>query len=188
MGLPGPFDPHSQQAGKGGYLLAFGSVSAPKNVAMLLEAMKARKGKPMPLVLVGSRNACIYGDTGITASANVRFTGRVNDAELCALYGNAFLFLLPSLTEGYGLPAGEAMSFGCPIIASTGGALPDVYGDMALLLDPLDAGSWARAIDEMVADDGIRQRWVESGRIHVGRSSWAISSLTLLTTIGAVET
>lgn len=169
----------------GKYLLAFASAAKHKNVASLIDVLKARKGADLPLVLVGSNNARIFGDAEMPKGDKVRFVGRVSDEELSALYRNAAVFLLPSLTEGFGLPAAEAMSWGCPVIASTGGALSEVYEGAAVLKAPNDTVGWAAAIDEMIGSEHVRQKWVKRGRDHVARFGWTESARSLLKVIEA---
>lgn len=170
----------------GGYLLAIGSAAHHKNIAMLADVLKARSGPRLPLVLVGSECPQVFGQTGIPADEDVRCIGRVSDEELVALYADATVFLYPSITEGFGLPAGEAMSLGCPVIASTGGALPEVYGDAAQLQDPHDVRGWAAAIDRITASPATRQSWVERGRALVSRHAWVESSRALLRIVEAI--
>jgi len=77
----------------------------------------------------------------------VRFAGYVADDDLPALYSSASVFAYPSLYEGFGIPPLEAMACGAPVVASTAGALPEVLGDAALLVDPYDEDALAQAID-----------------------------------------
>src|SRR5439155_397916 len=83
-----------------------------------------------------------------------RFAGYVLDADLPALYAAARVFAYPSLYEGFGIPPLEAMACGTPVVASTGGALPEVLGDAALLINPYDEGQFAEAL-QAAAHDGV---------------------------------
>ncbi|QRV16264.1 glycosyltransferase family 4 protein [Haloterrigena salifodinae] len=83
------------------------------------------------------------------------------------LYGTADVAVVPSLYEGFGLPAGEAMACGVPVVATTGGALPEVVGDAGNLVAPGDAGEMADAIRELLADDDRRRRLGERGRERI---------------------
>jgi glycosyltransferase involved in cell wall biosynthesis len=84
--------------------------------------------------------------------AFVKHVGYVNDGELRALYEGAACFVYPSLYEGFGLPALEAMACGCPVIVSAAASLPEVCGDAALYCDPLDPESIARQIRRLMSD------------------------------------
>jgi glycosyltransferase involved in cell wall biosynthesis len=91
-----------------------------------------------------------------------RFAGYVPDADLPALYAAAQVFAYPSLYEGFGIPPLEAMACGTPVVASTAGALPEVLGDAALLVDPRDENALADALQMAVHDDGtLRRRGLE---------------------------
>ena len=98
-----------------------------------------------------------------------RFAGYVPDAELPALYAAARVFAYPSLYEGFGIPPLEAMACGTPVVASTAGALPEVLGDAALLVDPYDENALAQAIQAAAEDRGaLRQRGLE----RAARFTW----------------
>ncbi|NUB90905.1 glycosyltransferase family 4 protein [Haloterrigena sp. SYSU A558-1] len=83
------------------------------------------------------------------------------------LYGTADVAVVPSLYEGFGLPAGEAMACGVPVVATTGGALPEVVGDAGVLVEPGDVGEMAGAIRELLADDARRDRLGERARERI---------------------
>ncbi len=76
----------------------------------------------------------------------VRFTGRIDEAEFVRQYARATMAVVPSVYEGFGLPAGEAMACGVPVISTTGGALPEVVGDAGILVPPASVEALARAI------------------------------------------
>ncbi len=95
-------------------------------------------------------------------AAGVEWLGRVDDRTLHALYAGAACLAIPSLDEGFGLPAVEAMAVGCPVVAARAGALPEVCGDAAVLVDPLDAGAIAAGLEEAIArTDELRARGCE---------------------------
>jgi glycosyltransferase involved in cell wall biosynthesis len=85
------------------------------------------------------------------------------------LYAAARVFAYPSLYEGFGIPPLEAMACGTPVVASTAGALPEVLGDAALLVDPYDEDALAEALQAAAADQGdLRRR----GLARSARYSW----------------
>ncbi len=99
-----------------------------------------------------------------------RFTGYVDDADLPDLYTAASVFAYPSLYEGFGMPPVEAMACGTPVVASTAGALPEVLGDAALLVDPYDESALAAALQVAASDSGtLRKRGIE----RAARYTWA---------------
>ncbi|MGR3630879.1 MAG: glycosyltransferase family 4 protein [Limimaricola soesokkakensis] len=163
----------------GRFLLALGSLAPHKNLAMLVRAARARSDRSIPLVIAGGGDAGVFADGGITPSEDVRMLGRVSDAELRALYDNATALAFPSITEGFGLPPAEAMFCGCPVIASTGGAVPEVCGEAALSLDPNDADGWRAAMERVCAAPELRSRLAQAGRARVQRFTWKAAAATL---------
>ena len=102
----------------------------------------------------------------------VRFTGGVADDDLPAVYSGATAFVLPSIYEGFGLPTLEAMACQTPVIASTGGSLPEIVGDAALLVDPFDVAALAAAMGRIWREPALRQEMVERGRARARQFSW----------------
>lgn len=163
-----------------GYFLAIGSLAAHKNLPFLVNAARARKNKNIPLVIAGGGNAAIFGDAGITPEKDLKILGRVSEGELRALYDNARALLFPSLTEGFGLPAAEAMACGCPVVASTGGAIPEVCGDSAILIDPTDTAGWTKAMDDISTDDLLCERLSKQGKQRAATMTWRASAERLV--------
>ncbi len=87
-----------------------------------------------------------------------RFTGRVDQEAFIRQYARASVAVVPSLYEGFGLPAIEAMACGVPVVSTTGGALPEVVGDAGLLIPPADSEAMARAIESLLDDPGRARR------------------------------
>src|SRR6202043_2298085 len=87
----------------------------------------------------------------------VLLTGFVPDEDLVFLYGRAYTLAQPSLLEGFGLPAVEAMACGTPVVSSRAGSLPEVVGDAGVYFDPTDVGSMAEAIHSFLNDQGHRE-------------------------------
>jgi len=105
--------------------------------------------------------------------ARVRFVSGVSDEELVRLYNRATLVAVPSLYEGFGLPAGEAMACGAPVVATTGGALPEVVGDAGLTVPPQDPEALAAAIETLLDDPNRRAALARAGRDRVlTKFSW----------------
>ncbi len=168
------------------HLLFVGTVSVRKNVDRLLEAYaRVRDAHPLapPLVLAGQVSP---DDVAVLAplvhpplAGHVRHEGYVDDQRLRALYEQAVGLILPSLDEGFGVPALEAMELGVPVLAARRGALPEVVGDAGLLVDPLDVGALAAAIERLVTDDGLCRRLSAAGPIQARQFSWQASAATL---------
>jgi glycosyltransferase involved in cell wall biosynthesis len=98
------------------------------------------------------------------------FTGSISDAEFVRQYARAAMAVVSSVYEGFGLPAGEAMACGVPVISTTGGALPEVVGDAGILVPPKDHMSLARAIIDMLDHpdqaDGLGRRGYQRVQQH----------------------
>jgi glycosyltransferase involved in cell wall biosynthesis len=99
----------------------------------------------------------------------VRSVGRVTDAELRQLYANAACLAIPSLHEGFGLPAIEAMAVGTRVVAARAGALPEVTAGHAVLVDPLSVDDIARGLEHAIAGD-FQGR--EAARLHAAHFTW----------------
>ncbi|MGI8509233.1 MAG: glycosyltransferase family 4 protein [Gemmatimonadaceae bacterium] len=132
------------------YILFVGTPEPRKNLARLLRAVIQLRvrGRSERLVMVGGQG---WGSDVLPADGSVTTTGRVTDAELRALYANAACVALPSLHEGFGLPALEAMAAGAPVVVSRAGALPEVCGSAAVYVDPLDVTSIADGLEIALA-------------------------------------
>ncbi len=169
------------------YWLYVGGLSPHKNLARLIEAF-ARVGPDERLVLVGD-----FGDVfhthvpelrGIVErlglAERVRFTGFVPDEDVAYLYSRAFALAIPSLMEGFGLPAVEAMACGIPVLASTYGALPEVVGEAGVLVDPTDVGAIADAIRDLNDDPARRDRLAALALDRAGLFTWDAVARSLL--------
>ncbi|WP_420103476.1 glycosyltransferase family 4 protein [Bosea sp. (in: a-proteobacteria)] len=134
------------------FFLAVGSMNRNKNIAVAIEAAKLLARPDYPLVVVGGGNQQVFGG-GQGSGDGAIWAGRLSDAEIAALYQNATAFVFPSLYEGFGLPPLEAMTFGCPVLASTAEALMEVCAEAACYFDPRDAAALARLMQERI--DGV---------------------------------
>lgn len=97
----------------------------------------------------------------------VRFVSGISDADINRLYAEATVAVSPSLYEGFGFPAGEAMAAGVPLVATTGGALPEVVGDAGVLVPPGDAAALADGIATLLRDPDRRAQLSAAGRARV---------------------
>ncbi|NSL53754.1 glycosyltransferase family 4 protein [Uliginosibacterium aquaticum] len=111
------------------------------------------------------------GKKGLSRN-DVRFTGRVSDDELVALYNLCHLYVFPSLHEGFGLPALEAMSCGAPVIGSNLTSIPEVIGTADAYFDPSSITSIARKIEEYLLDDDKRLALRSHGIEQAKKFSW----------------
>jgi glycosyltransferase involved in cell wall biosynthesis len=164
---------------KGNYFLFVGTIQPRKNLHRLIEAYVEIYGtaqKPPELVLAGGKGWLadpIYQHVyTFGLQDKIKFTGRVDDQTLVALYKNALCFVFPSLFEGFGLPILEAFSFGCPVITSNTSSTPEVAGDAALLVDPYDVSAIASAMKRLAKDPKLRTDLAKKGKVQVKKFSW----------------
>lgn len=160
------------------YILYVGAVNARKNIVRLLEAY-ARLRLRFPrisLVVAGKRQwqtAEIDRAFGqLTRQGQIHFIGYVNDSDLPALYSAAEVFVFPSLYEGFGLPVLEAMACGTPVIASRSSSIPEVVGDAAILVDPIDVDSIAAGIERALCDPAMAATLRSHGVARARAFSW----------------
>lgn len=158
------------------YILYVGNFKPHKNLPRLLRAYASLPG-PLraghALVLAGGDAAGRRPLEELAARVGVGdrviFPGLVADADLPSLYAGAALFVLPSLDEGFGLPALEAMACGAPVVASNRGALPEVVADAGLLVDAEDeagiADAMARALSDGRLAEDLRSRGFDRARL-----------------------
>ncbi|RZK39470.1 MAG: glycosyltransferase family 1 protein, partial [Hymenobacter sp.] len=131
---------------KSGYVLLFGSSKPYKNTSIIFEAMEKVPNKA--LVIVGSSSNG-FQKGRLRNPGGPIFVGSVDDPSLRALYENAHCLAFPSRTEGFGLPPVEAMLCRCPVIASPGGAIPEICRNVIDYADVDDADGWADAISSV---------------------------------------
>ena len=166
-----------------GPILFVGAVEPRKNVRGLLAAyaaLLARCPDAPPLVIAGRLPASGLGPLprGVPAD-RVRTLGYVRDEQRRRLYCDAAVLVLPSLDEGFGLPALEAMTVGVPVVASNRGALPEVVGDAGLLVEPDDAAGIAASIERVLSDVALRRRMSADGICRARDYNWDWSARAL---------
>jgi len=165
-------------------LVTLGGMNAHKNILRLLEALPAilAAHPNTRLAIVGDTSGKGFWDNVPELRARVdskpllaervRFTGRLPDTEVVELLNGADALVFPSLWEGFGLPAVEAMQCGLPVLASRRGSLPEVVGDAGLLFDPEDVGDIARCVTGFLADAPLRERLRRAALARAQTFSW----------------
>jgi glycosyltransferase involved in cell wall biosynthesis len=162
------------------FVLALGSISRNKNISLLLGLADALEELGISLLLLGGVNRQVFGEFPVRHRRNVLDLGRVEDEDIAYLYSQALCFAFPSLYEGFGIPAIEAMASGCPVIAANSSALPEVLGDAALLCSPTEPQAWRSAISSLAVDLDLRARLVKRGLERAASYSWHHGALQLL--------
>ena len=178
-----PSWPHRTEWPETGHILFVGTLAPRKNVGVLLDAYEAlvnRRANLPPLVLAGpstpETSAALAALDRSPLRGRVRATGYLTKAELRSYYEGARVMVLPSLDEGFGLPALEAMTVGVPVIVSDRGALPEIVEDAGLLVDPTEPAAVANAIERMITDDDLARRCADRGFERAAAYSWRASA------------
>jgi glycosyltransferase involved in cell wall biosynthesis len=194
VGAPA-WEPIQDRGAAGSHVLFMGTIEPRKNVGILLRAyaeLIARNPDAPPLVLAGRlAPACqpLLDELARPPLAGrVRHLGYVSAPERERLYRAASIVVLPSLDEGFGLPALEAMTIGIPVVVSSRGALPEVVGRAGLIVDPEDVAGLAAAMDRILRDPALARACSVAGIEQAQRFSWDASAARLMEAyISAVE-
>lgn len=139
----------------------------------VLECVQQQSEVKFGVVVYGSPEGIHVAAGERASSLTLNCTGYIAQEEVAMLYRHAGAFLLPSLYEGFGLPLVEAMSCGCPVITTTGGALPEVAGRGAQVFDPRDVRGMADALRMLLGDDDHRSFWRKAALTRAQEFSWA---------------
>lgn len=173
-------------------ILYVGGISPHKNLHGLLQAlakMRDRSQSPWHAVLVGDyQNDSFFGcynelrelSARLDLDRQITFTGFVSNEELVRLYNAATLVVLPSFSEGFGLPVVEAMACGVPVAASRAGSLPEVVGDAGLLFDPASHDEMATTLLRLLENSSLRAELRSAGLRRVERFTWKSSARKLM--------
>jgi len=169
-----------------GCILFVGTLEPRKNVGALLDAYErlvSRRADMPRLVLAGRATAAasswLARIKNVPLAGRVTHVGYVDDHAREDLYRSARVLVMPSLDEGFGLPALEAMSAGVPVIVSSRGSLPEVVQDAGAQVDPSNTGSLADAVERAVFDQGWAMRAARIGLDRARSFTWIDSARTL---------
>lgn len=161
------------------YCLSVGTIEPRKQIDCLLDAFESQKPdlqRRFPLALIGDPG-WLSGPTHeridrLAAAGKARYLGYVPQQDLPLLYNGAAVCLYPSIYEGFGLPAVEAMASGVPLITTTAASLPEVCDDGAVLVPPSDSDALAKALTAVLTDPEFAIDRVARGLAAAGRFSW----------------
>ena len=172
-----------KHTGSSEYFFFIGSMHPRKNIVRLLLAFEVFKKKinaPLKLVLAGN---IFWGDETVqsvvskmTAKDDIVFTGRVSDDELVHLLGSAFALTFVPTFEGFGLPIVEAFQSEVPVICSKTTSMPEVAGNAALLVDPLNVQDIAEKMNLLWSDQFLKVELIERGRLQKNLFTWKHTS------------
>ncbi len=171
------------------YFVFIGSLHPRKNVKNLLKAFDVFKhaGHAEKLVIVGEK---FYWDKdtnetfrNMSYQSEVVFTGRLNQYELARVLGSSLALVYVSLFEGFGIPLVEAMNCHVPIITSNTTSMPEIAGNSALIVDPLNVSDIAAAMQSITHDKTLRQQLIEAGKQRKTLFSWDNTAQSLWKTV-----
>jgi glycosyltransferase involved in cell wall biosynthesis len=162
------------------FLLAVGTVEPRKNLPTLVsafeEVVRARPSSPLRLVVAGGRGwmseATFDAFEKSPARGRIVLAGYLGDSDLRALYSSCLAFVYPSVYEGFGLPPLEAMRCGAPVVAGNIPAVAEVTGGAARLFNPRDTSELARALLELLDEEGARRELSQAGLRRAAEFSW----------------
>jgi len=159
------------------FILFIGGLYPQKNFSALVEAFSLLVNKiPHHLVVVGKTRWKYKNDLKLIQErgleTRIKLLGWVNPEETPALYNLADCFVYPSLYEGFGLCLLEAMAAGCPVVAASTGALPEIARDAAMLVDPQDFRQMSEAILKIISDASLRSDLVQKGKNRAKDFTW----------------
>ena len=164
------------------YFLYVGNAYPHKNLERLLLAFSEllKENKNVKLVLVG-REDYFYNKLkdklkNMNLKNSIIFYQEINDKELVNLYKNALALVMPSLMEGFGLPVAEAMTNGCPVLASEIPSLKEIAKEAAAYFNPQNVEDMAKALGLMINDEGLRSEMIKKGYERVKIFSWEKSA------------
>ncbi|MCC6300392.1 MAG: glycosyltransferase family 4 protein [Anaerolineales bacterium] len=155
------------------YILFVGTLQPRKNLEGLMRAWHNVKDEFNDTwLVVAGETGRVFRSVKFFGDARIRFLNYAADENLPALYANADLFVLPAYDEGFGLPALEAMACGTPVIASNGGALPELVGDAGFIFDLPAPATLAQALRECLSNARLRASLIEKGLARAKKFSW----------------
>lgn len=163
----------TRQAAGPATILVIGSPAPHKNVHMLLGLADRLAEEGLRLAIAGVADPHVFSASAPRfQAANVFWLGGVSDDELAALLADCLCLAFPSFTEGFGLPALEAMARGCPVVSSDRASLPEVCGEAALYAAPDDPSAWLAHFRRLKADGALRAELIAKGHAQARRFRW----------------
>jgi len=181
---------------RGSYILFVGNIEPRKNLKNILlayEALPADIRKSNSLLLIGAKgwqDGEIFDiiDRLKSQGNSIQLPDKyVQDDDLPAFYSGASVFVYPSMYEGFGMPALEALSCGVPVVSADNSSLPEVVGDAALLVDALSPTEIAEAIKKVLTDEKLRESLIKRGFRQADTFSWTHAAKELLETVKGLQ-
>lgn len=159
------------------FFIYLGRAEPYKNNRRMIEAHQKllRTNPELKMVIVGAIDDLRKADMAWVKERgykNVDFLGWLSDEEAAWLYEHSVAYVGPSYMEGFGLPALEAMTHGAPVVSANTTCSPEVFGQAAHYFDPLDVDDMARAMNDVLTNNELRENLIQVGKIQVQKYSW----------------
>ena len=165
--------PQTQMAASRRTVVLLGSLAPHKNIGLILRLAPKLATRGISIAVVGGSDPSIFASVGaIPDATNVNWLGRLSDNALAALLRDSLCLAFPSLTEGFGLPPLEAMAFGCPVVVSDRGSLPEVCGEAALYASPDEGAAWLEHLTRLASSESLPQDLSDRGKAQAQKFRW----------------
>jgi glycosyltransferase involved in cell wall biosynthesis len=169
------------------YFLYLGTLEPRKNIKRMIEAyaILKRKYNDIPQLVLAGRLGWGYDSIFESIAKNklenvIKYINYISDEDKILLLNGAFLFIYPSLYEGFGLPPLEAMACGIPVLTSNTSSLPEVVGNAALAVDPLDIDAILNGMECLINNHNLRKDLSERAMVQAKKFSWdSTASMTM---------
>ena len=169
------------------FVLCLPRNQAHKNPELLFRLAQPLERMGVDMLMMGDVDGDLIAKLGQSGASNIRLLGRISDDDFAATLSRALCFLFPSRMEGFGLPVVEAMTWGCPVIASTAPCLPEICGDAALFADPDDDAGWLSAIGRLLAGPQAGASLAAAGRRRAQDFTWRGIALIYLNIMADID-
>lgn len=164
-----------------------GSPAPHKNVGFILDMAGRLADAGLRIAVAGAADPRVFNGQSRAEAANIHWLGRISDGELAALLTDSLCLAFPSLTEGFGLPAVEAMAIGCPVVVSSCASLPEVCGSAALFAPPDNPGVWFDSFVKLHGSQALRLHMIGKGRARASAYRWRATALRYLEAMAAAD-
>lgn len=170
----------TRQAASRNTIVMIGSLAPHKNVGFILDMAGRLAVAGLRIAVAGAADPRVFSGRSHVEAENIHWLGRISDGELAALLRDSLCLAFPSLTEGFGLPALEAMAIGCPVVVSDRASLPEVCGNAALFASPDNPDAWSNSFVELRDSQALRLHMIGKGRARASAYSWRATALRYL--------
>jgi len=177
----------TRRAASGNTVVMVGSPAPHKNIGLILGMADRLADAGIDIAIVGAADPRVFQGQVRTEAPNIHWVGRVSDGEMAALLKDSLCLAFPSLTEGFGLPALEAMTLGCAVVATDRASLPEVCGSAALYASPDDPEAWFTSFVRLRNSPELRREMIARGQERASVYSWRLTALRYLNAMAEAD-